>query len=153
MEGKTILTLLSLIWLTVAQPSQAAVIEVSAMFDYSKGDFSLLFTTSDGKLINTRNLFFDVQTQFGNTITLSKDDEQTIDFVLQGSSGKIVKSLHFKNGTYGFDADIKFLGLHDAIANYEYQIVWENGLRYAEDNSVDESKEAKAFSFEFHLNK
>ncbi len=117
------------------------------LVDYSKGDFSLLFTTSDGKLINTRNLFFDVQTQFGNTITLSKDDEQTIDFVLQGSSGKIVKSLHFKNGTYGFDADIKFLGLHDAIANYEYQIVWENGLRYAEDNSVDESKEAKAFSF------
>ena len=40
MEGKTILTLFTLIWLTVAQPSQAAIIELSAMFDYNKGDFA-----------------------------------------------------------------------------------------------------------------
>jgi YidC/Oxa1 family membrane protein insertase len=35
----------------------------------------------------------------------------------------------------------------DVIANFEYQLVWESGLRYAEHNSVDESSFASAYAY------
>jgi YidC/Oxa1 family membrane protein insertase len=37
--------------------------------------------------------------------------------------------------------------MHSVIANYQYQVVWEHGLRYAEQNSVDESRFAAAYAF------
>jgi YidC/Oxa1 family membrane protein insertase len=40
-----------------------------------------------------------------------------------------------------------FRNCGDVLANYEYQITWDTGLRYAEANSVDESNFAKAFAY------
>lgn len=40
MEGKTILTLLTLIWLTLSQQAHAAVIELTGMLDLNKSAFS-----------------------------------------------------------------------------------------------------------------
>jgi len=42
---------------------------------------------------------------------------------------------------------VKLLGMQTFIANYEYQVIWENGLRYVEHNSIDESRQAEAFSY------
>lgn len=112
----------------------------------TSGDFSLLFTSSDGKLIDTRNLYF-VTDAPSSHIYLSDDKEFKIDFVLNAGPGRIVKTLTFKNGTYTFDADFQFDNMENIIANYEYQVVWEDGLRYAEYNSVEESRYAKAYSY------
>ena len=118
------------------------------LVDYDKsGDFSLLFTTSDGRLVDTRDLYFDVSTQ-AKTITLSGTDELEIAYSLPASNGgKIVKRFVFKNGVYGFKSDIEFKNMGPVISNFEYQIVWENGLRYAEHNSVDESSFAAAYLY------
>jgi YidC/Oxa1 family membrane protein insertase len=67
--------------------------------------------------------------------------------VLKGSEGRIVKKLTFKNQAFDFDADIAFEGMQSVVANYEYQILWENGIRYTEYNSVDESNSAAAYTF------
>lgn len=112
-----------------------------------KGDFSLLFTTSDGKLVDTRDLYFDASTA-ATTITLSGKDSVEITYVLPASNGgKIVKRFTFRNGEYGFRSDIEFKNMGDVVSNFEYQIVWENGLRYAEHNSVDESTFAGAYLY------
>jgi YidC/Oxa1 family membrane protein insertase len=116
------------------------------------GDFSLLFTSSDGKLIDTRDLYFQTDSPSSH-VRLSGDKEFKIDFILNvptglsAGSGRIIKTLTFKNGTYTFNADFQFDKMESIIANYEYQVVWEDGLRYAEYNSVDESRYSKAYSY------
>lgn len=119
------------------------------LVDYEKkGDFSLLFTTSDGRLINTRDLYFDLAYAGGRTVKLERDEELTVDLVLPSATGgRIIKRLRFKNGEYGFDAEFKLVRVVDVIANFEYQLVWESGLRYAEFNSVDESGFAAAYAY------
>ena len=118
------------------------------LVDYEhKGDLSLLFTTSDGRLIDTRDLYFDVVSP-GQTITLSGNEETTVTLVLPASNGgQIIKRLRFKNGEYDFKADIELKNMGDVVSNFEYQVVWENGLRYAEENSVDESAFAGAYLY------
>ncbi|MEI7905898.1 MAG: membrane protein insertase YidC [Bacteroidota bacterium] len=113
----------------------------------TKGDFSVLFTTTDGRMINTKNLFFTAQIPIGGKAVLSGDDRYVVEFVLNGSEGKLIKKLTFKNKAYDFDADFSFEGMQNVIANYEYQILWEYGIKYTEFNSVDESNSAAAYTY------
>jgi YidC/Oxa1 family membrane protein insertase len=113
----------------------------------AKGDFSVLFTTTDGRMINTKNLFFAAPIPIGGKVVLSNDDQYVVEFVLNGSEGKLVKKLTFKNQAYDFDADFSFEGMQNVIANYEYQILWEYGIKYTEFNSVDESNSAAAYTY------
>ena len=39
------------------------------------------------------------------------------------------------------------MNLGSVISNYQYEIVWEHGIRYAEENSIDESRFAAAYAF------
>ena len=119
------------------------------LIDYKKtGDLSLLFATSDGRLINTHDLYFDVALTEPAHRLIGGDEEYTLNLALPATSGgQIVKTLRFKNGEYGLGVDIKLVKMTDVIANYEYQLVWESGLRYAEHNSIDESSFAAAYAY------
>jgi len=112
------------------------------------GDLSLLFTSTDGKLINTRNLYFEVHEAGWTVHTLTGDQSVSIDLVLPvGEGRRLLKRLTFTNGTYAFETEFRFVGMGSVISNYEYQVVWENGLRYAEHNSVDESSFAMGYAY------
>ncbi len=113
----------------------------------TRGDLNILFTTTDGKVINTKNHFFSTPIPLGGKVVLSGSDQFTVLFELKASEGRLVKKLTFKNQAYDFDADIMFEGMQDVVANYEYQILWENGITYTEYNSVDESNSAAAYTF------
>ena len=113
----------------------------------AKGDFSILFTTTDGRTINTKNNFFITQIPIGGKVVLSGNEQYVAQFVLKASEGQLVKKLTFKNQAYDFDADFSFEGMQNVIANYEYQILWENGIKYTEYNSVDESNSAAAYTY------
>jgi len=111
------------------------------------GDLSLLFTSRDGKLINTRDLVFDVSGPRGRSVTVQGGDSVTVTFTLPVSTGgRLVKHLTFVNGSYEFSADFEFQKMDSVLSNFEYQVVWEHGLRYAEHNSVDESGFAMAYT-------
>lgn len=112
-----------------------------------RGDFSILFTTTDGKVINTRNHFFTVQMPIGGKKVLTGDEQYTVNLTLNAREGTVVKRLTFKNGVYDFEADITFNNMHNVIANFEYQILWESGVKYTEYNSIDESNSAAAYTF------
>lgn len=120
---------------------------VQLISDSTGGDFSLLFTTTDGKLINTKNLYFDFPENTPAVITLNENDTYTLNCVLHSSEGTITKKLTFKNTLYEFDAELEFHNMQNVIANYEYQVTWENGIRYQEASSVDESNSAEAFLY------
>jgi YidC/Oxa1 family membrane protein insertase len=119
------------------------------LVDYNHGgDFSLLFATSDGRLINTHDLYFDLPATESDQRVLTGNDEYSVNLVLKATNGgKITKALHFKNGEYGFKADINFEKMSGVVSNFEYQLVWESGLRYAEHNSVDESSFSAAYAY------
>lgn len=118
------------------------------LVDYTKGgDLSLLFTSSDGKLINTRDLFFNAEYPNWTTVELSEADSVTLSLTLPAGDGRsIVKQMTFRNGTYGVETEFLFNKTQDVIANFEYQVIWETGLPYAEHNSVDESHFAMAYA-------
>lgn len=119
------------------------------LVDYEKGgDLSLLFTTSDGRLIDTRDLYFDMGYAGQSTVKLTGNEEFSLDLTVPtATGGHLVKHLLFKNGEYGFTVEFRLTRMADAIANYEYQVIWESGLRYAEHNSVDESSFAAAYAY------
>ena len=119
------------------------------LVDFDKGgDLSLLFTSSDGRLINTRNLYFSCGFRNWTTVELHDDQSYTVDLELPLGEGKsIVKRFTFENGKYSCTATFLFKGVQDIISNFEYQVVWENGLRYAERNSVDESQYAQGYVY------
>ncbi|MEW6510405.1 MAG: membrane protein insertase YidC [Bacteroidota bacterium] len=122
------------------------------LVDFDRGgDLGLLFTSSDGKLINTRNLYFDVPQANWTTISLQGDSYEPLSATLEltlplAEGGKIVKRMTFTAGKYSVDTEFRFVGAARAISNFEYQIIWEHGLRYAEHNSVDESSFAMAYA-------
>lgn len=116
--------------------------------DTGGGDFHLLFTTVDGKLIDTRGLYFSINVPAGQKYTLGAGDSLRLDFVLAASGGgRIVKTLIFYGDRYSFDCVYRFEGMENIIANFEYQVTWENGLRYVEHNSINESNSAMAYAF------
>jgi len=119
------------------------------LVDFDKGgDFSLLFTSSDGKLINTRRLYFKSDFKNWSTVELHGDQSYVLNLILPLGDGRsIEKRFVFENGKYSFTANVVFKNVQDIISNYEYQVIWENGLRYAERNSVDESQSAMGYAY------
>ncbi|RPH37103.1 membrane protein insertase YidC, partial [bacterium] len=119
------------------------------LVEFNKGgDFSLLFTSSDGRLIDTKNLYFEADFPAWKTVNVTGESSFSIDMVLRVDEGRsITKRYTFTNGKYSFDTEFLFKGMDQVVSNFEYQVVWENGLRYAEQNSVDESSFAMAYVY------
>ncbi len=118
------------------------------LIDYMyKGDFTVLLTTSDGRVINTKDLYFDVITP-SSYVQLEGNFEFEVTFILPATNGgQLVKKMKFRNGEYGFETEIQLLNLGSVISNFQYEVAWEHGIRYAERNSVDESSFAAAYAF------
>ncbi len=103
------------------------------LIDYMhRGDFAVLLTTSDGRVINTKDLYFDVNAPSSH-IRLEENFEFEIIFLLPASNGgQLVKKMKFRNSEYGFETEIQLLNLSSIVANYQYEVAWEYGVRYAE---------------------
>lgn len=112
------------------------------------GDISVLFTSRDGRLINTHDLFFDVEGPHMQNVVLTGNDSCNVTFVLRANNGgRIVKRYTFRGNEYAFGMRIDFERMDSVISNFEYQLIWEKGMRYAEANSVDESSFAMAYAY------
>jgi YidC/Oxa1 family membrane protein insertase len=120
---------------------------VDLINDPKKGEFNLLFYSSDGKLIDTRNLNFQI-TDTREEITLEEKDSVKLDLILAvNERSRIIKSYVFSGDLYSCDVVYRFEGMKEIIADFSYQVIWESGLRFVEHNSIDESNQAKAFAF------
>ncbi|MGE5316333.1 MAG: membrane protein insertase YidC [Acidobacteriota bacterium] len=121
---------------------------VQLVEDMRNGDFSLLFNTADGKQINTKAMSFTVNAASDHIVLDKNTPEASVDFTLPAAgAGSITKRFTFKNDAYGADIDLHFVNMQGVIANYEYQVVWEHGIRFAEHNSYEEAKTALAYSY------
>jgi YidC/Oxa1 family membrane protein insertase len=114
----------------------------------ARGDLSLLFTSTDGRLIRTRDLFFDVTTELPDEVVLADDESFTLTLSLPIAEEKELRKIYvFHNNRYSFDVRYELIGMHDIIANFEYQIVWDNGLLLTEYDRSNEAEFAAAYAY------
>lgn len=115
------------------------------LINYSKGgSYDLSFVSVEGHGINTKDYTF--QSNLATTeIKLNGTDSLQMNYVLQLESGKsITKSFTFFADKYEVKSDIIFSGLSNSINSNSFDLVWENGIRFVEKNSVDEATYSNA---------
>ncbi|AFH50907.1 Preprotein translocase subunit YidC [Ignavibacterium album JCM 16511] len=117
------------------------------LINYSRGgsyDFALV--TEDGIALNSSELFFNYSGSYNNT--LKDKDSVYLDFTLNLKNGKsIVKRYLFFSDSYEIKNEIIFNGFNDYVSNNSFDIIWNNGIRFVEHNSVDEANYSNASAY------
>lgn len=107
-----------------------------------KGQLYLTFVTFENKKIDSRNLYFELDSE-KEKYRISKDQKLTIKATLELEEGKYIeKTYTFYGNKYHVDTDVKLVNLGSVIPSRGYNYAWSGGLAYQEKNSVDESQEA-----------
>jgi YidC/Oxa1 family membrane protein insertase len=118
------------------------------LLNYSKGgDYNLSFVTSDGKAINTGLLDFGFS---GNKIQyqVKGNDSITLSFTLPvAQNKKLVKKFVFHGNSYVISTSIELIDMENVISNGAIDLVWDNGIRFVEENTVDEATYSNASLF------
>lgn len=118
------------------------------LINYSLGSsYDVAFVSTEGKAVNTGTLSFEyLQKKYKHK--LSGDDSVKIDFTFNVDEGKsITKSYLFYGDKYYIKSDIRLKGLNNLISNNTFDLVWNNGIRFVEENSVDEANFSDAIVY------
>lgn len=112
------------------------------------GELNLLFTSTEGKLINTKELYFTSNYKAWEKVSPGKGQDFKIIFELplDSSGTKITKTYTIKNDSYIFGMDVELHNSAKFISNFQYQLAWENSLKLTEYRSDQEGGHAQAFS-------
>ena len=120
------------------------------LIDLEKGgELNIMFTSIEGKLINTKELYFNSNYNAWDKIQVRGNNEFKLSFELpvDSSGAKIIKTFTFKNETYMFSVDVDLQNSNKFLSNFEYQLVWERSLKLTEYRSDVEGNYAEAFSY------
>jgi len=103
------------------------------------GSLNLSFISEDGKKINTANLLFN--NEYNKTsYVLSGKDSVVVPFVYKVDNNHYIKKeFTFFGSSYSIEASVKLVGMNGLISNNSYNLIWNNGLKFVEYNSVDEA--------------
>jgi YidC/Oxa1 family membrane protein insertase len=108
------------------------------------GDYDLSFVSVDGKAINTANLDFNVSLSKPE-YKVTGNDSVIVTFTLNVAENKYIKKIFvFYGDKYSLESKIELKGMNNIISNNAYDLVWNNGIRFVEYNSVDEANYADA---------
>lgn len=112
------------------------------------GELNILFNSTEGKLINTKNLYFNSQYKAWEKIYVRGNEEYKIIYELpvDTNGAKITKTFTLKNDSYMFGVEVGLENSNKFISNFEYQLAWENSLKLTEFRSDGEGGHAHAFA-------
>lgn len=111
------------------------------------GDFNIIFVTKEGKLVNTSSLDFSANKN-NSYYKIAGKDSITIEYTFKGENEKIIKKqFKFYADRYDSNVDIVLENMEDIISSFRYDVVWQNGLSFVEENSVDEATYSHANVF------
>lgn len=103
------------------------------------GSYDVAFVSSEGKAVNTGKLSFNYEQKKYKHL-VSGTDSVRIDFTYNIDDARsLTKSYVFYGDKYIIKSDIRFRGFNNLISNNSFDLVWNNGIRFVEENSVDES--------------
>ncbi len=112
------------------------------------GELNLLFNSTEGKLINTKELYFKSSYQAWERKDIRGNEEFKVvyEMPIDSSGAKITKTYTFRNDTYMFGIEVGLENSNKFISNFEYQLAWENSLKLTEFRSDGEGSHAQAFA-------
>jgi len=111
------------------------------------GSFDLAFITTDGKAVSTSDLYF-TPSSAQSTIKLSGNDSLPLSFTYATKNGGFIKkNFMFYGSRYDTKVTFEFSKINSLITNGMYDVVWNSGLRFVEENSEDEANAANASVF------
>lgn len=114
------------------------------------GELNMLFNSTEGKLVNTKDLYFTSSYKPWEKVTVSGNNEYKLVYTLpinDTTGAKIIKTYTFNNNTYMFGVELELHNPNKFISNFEYQLLWENSLKLTEYRSDVEGNHAEAFSY------
>lgn len=115
------------------------------LINNKKGDLYLSFRTLQNNLIDTRDLYFNTNFE-QDTVKLSEKDSLELSFNLQFSEKAAIKiSYRFYGSSYGFAYNVEMINAEEFLPNSGYRIVWGNGIKNQEQNSIDEASSSHAY--------
>jgi YidC/Oxa1 family membrane protein insertase len=83
-----------------------------------------------------------------NIYKISKEDSLELAFSLEIVQGKqITKSYTFYGNKYVINTTVELNGVGPIINNGEIDLVWDNGLRFVEENTIDEATYSNASAY------
>ncbi|MCL4549488.1 MAG: membrane protein insertase YidC [Bacteroidetes bacterium] len=111
------------------------------------GDFNIIFVTKEGKLVNTSSLDFSASPS-NYIYKVSGKDSLALNFTFTADNGKeIKKNFVFYGNNYASKVNIELDNMEDVISSYRYDLVWQNGINFVEENSVDEANNSHSSVF------
>jgi len=111
------------------------------------GALSLFFQTSDGKNIDTRDLYFE-PSDTQKTVTLTGEESYTVTYRLDVAPERSITIVYtFTGDVYGINYDVQFTGFDGVLPGNEYQLEWDGGLLYSEKNIDDELQNSWASAY------
>jgi YidC/Oxa1 family membrane protein insertase len=114
------------------------------LINHSEGDpFNLAFVTTDGKAINTGEFVFSTDKNNAR-YKISGSDSLSLEFSLKAGEGEIKKRYTFYGNKYSAVSNFQLINLNNVISNNAYDVVWESGIRFVEENSIDEANFSNA---------
>lgn len=109
-----------------------------------RGVLSVNLPTREAKKVDTRDLYFNFDENYNDYIKITGGQTTALSLTLQIQPGKLIKRKYvFYGDQYHFDTDLRFTNLEDILKNEPIEYRWNEGVRYQEHNSVDESSDAK----------
>lgn len=120
------------------------------LINWKKGkELHLIFTSKDGKQINTAGLVFEADYKEWDKINIEDNKDFVLKYTLNitpDGSQKIVKTYTFKQDSYEFDVHYELFNSDKFISGSKYQVAWETSLNLTENRSDDEATFAEAFA-------
>ncbi|MBK8381241.1 MAG: membrane protein insertase YidC [Ignavibacteria bacterium] len=121
------------------------------LVDWKKGkELHLLFTSKEGRLINTKDLVFESEYPEWKKVELGSDTTFKLIYTLNitpDGSEKISKTYTFFRDQYEFDVEYEFKNPVKFISDNKYQVVWESSLNMTEFRSDQEVTYEEAFAY------
>ncbi len=111
------------------------------------GDLNLVFVTKDGKFVNTATIDFNIDK--GNSYYNIKGKDSLVfncDFTFDGNK-RIGKNYTFYADNYESKIEVEFENMQEIISGMRYDLAWEKGINFVEQNSTDESTYANASAY------
>ena len=110
------------------------------LINYTKGgSYDISFVSNDGLGINTKDITFSSDKPAGN-YKIDENDSLILNYSFELAAGqRLIKTYTFFGSKYEIKSEISFDGFNNLISNNSYDLIWSNGIRSVERNSVDEA--------------
>ncbi len=132
-------------WYSAGKKNNTNYNDYVQLIDYKKGgSYDISFVSTDGKGINSKDLTFKLDKKPG-TYKINQDDSLTFNYSFELEPGKVLtKTYTFFGSLYEVKSEITFEGFNNLINSNSYDLIWSNGIRFVEKNSVDEANYSNA---------